>query len=132
MTEGSKVAKRGALLLLAFANLSAGVLIAYGLRSGLRPMLILAVTGAIFNALLFVDSWFEPLYSHRELRQALRYFSLVNWFFICGAFAIAKDRYMIAALFLSAGFIVYFTLTHRHIKRLLRLIRLDSDQGKID
>ncbi len=115
-----KTVNAWALVLLALALLSAGSFIVYGLQAGVRSMFILGITGALFNVLLWVYSWFGPLYSHQELRRALRYFFLENWFFICGIFLIAEGHYKTAALAIFGGMTLHILVTHKYLRRLRR------------
>src|SRR5712692_9346746 len=107
MSLRSKTVNAWALALLALALLSAGSFIVYGLRAGVRSMFILGITCALFNVLLWVYSWFGPLYSHQEIRRGLRAFFLGNCFFILGVFLIAEGHSKTAALAVFVGITIH-------------------------
>ena len=111
-------ARTWALVLLAFAILTAGSFVIYGLRSHFSTMFILGVVSAIFNLLLPAYVVAGPLNSSRELRDTLLSFFTENCFFIGGIFALAYDRIAVAGLAVVAGLIIHVMKTRKHVSRL--------------
>jgi hypothetical protein len=111
-------ARTWALVLLAFAILTAGSFVIYGLRSHFSTMFILGVVSAIFNSLLLAYVLVGPLNSSRELRDTLLSFFTENCFFIGGMFALAYDRFAVAGLAATVGLVIHVMKTRKHVSRL--------------